>query len=260
MPVWELHDLAFGHPHRPLAEGIDLTIEPGMRVAIAGPNGAGKSTFLHLLAGLHRPDAGSIDFHDRPLAGYSLTELARRRSLMVQLTPADLPLSVFETAALGLAPRNGGAFASESETSEVEKTLGDVGLGGFSDRPYDELSGGEKRRVLLARALLQSSEVLLLDEPTAAFDPAQTLQFHRLLRRLGADRGTTVVMVTHLLDTLPEFSHVLLLSAGRWIFGPAVETLREHGSGFFGVELCFGEAPDGSLTVVARGPKAGGAS
>ncbi|MBU1242537.1 ABC transporter ATP-binding protein [Myxococcota bacterium] len=255
MPVWELTDLAFGHPHRRLAEGIGLTIEAGMRVAIAGPNGAGKSTLLHLLAGLHRPDAGGVRFRGRPLEDYHAGELARLRSLMVQLTPADLPLSVFETAALGLAPRNGGAFASQSEALEVEETLADVGLAGFSDRPYDELSGGEKRRVLLARALLQSSEVLLLDEPTAAFDPAQTLQFHRMLRRLGADRGSTVVMVTHLIDTLPEFSHVLLLSGGRWVFGPAVETLREHGSRFFGVDLCFGQAPDGSLTLVAREPR-----
>jgi len=255
MPVWELHGVAFGHPHRRLAEGIDLVLEAGMRVAIAGPNGAGKSTFLHLLAGLHPSGAGTIRFQDRPLASYHPMELARRRSLMVQLTPADLPLSVFETAALGLAPRNGGAFASPAEVREVEMTLEDVGLAGFSERPYDELSGGEKRRVLLARALLQSSEVLLLDEPTAAFDPAQTLQFHRLLRRLGEQRGTTVVMVTHLIDTLSEFSHVLLLAGGRWIFGPAVDTLRAHGSGFFGVDLCFGQAPDGSLTVVAREAK-----
>jgi ABC-type cobalamin/Fe3+-siderophores transport system ATPase subunit len=255
MPVWKLQDLAFGHPRRPLAAGIDLNLEAGMRVAIAGPNGAGKSTFLHLLAGLHRPDAGRIDFRGRPLFAYRPAELARLRSLMVQLTPADLPLSVFETAALGLAPRNGGAFASKAEAREVERTLEEVGLAGFADRPYDELSGGEKRRVLLARALLQSSEVLLLDEPTAAFDPAQTLQFHRLLRRLGEQRGSTVVMVTHLLDTLPEFSHVLLLAGGRWIFGPAVETLRTHGSAFFGVDLCFGEASDGSLTVVARGSR-----
>ncbi|PKN47129.1 MAG: ABC transporter ATP-binding protein [Deltaproteobacteria bacterium HGW-Deltaproteobacteria-17] len=255
MPVWELHDLAFGHPRRPLAEGISLTIEAGMRVAIAGPNGAGKSTLLHLLAGLHRPDAGQVLFCGRPLGSYHAGELARLRSLMVQLTPADLPLSVFETAALGLAPRNGGAFASRAEALEVESTLADVGLAGFADRPYDELSGGEKRRVLLARALLQSSEVLLLDEPTAAFDPAQTLQFHRLLRRLGEDRGTTVVMVTHLIDTLPEFSHVLLLSGGSWVFGPAVETLRGHGSRLFGVDLCFGQAPDGSLTLVAREPR-----
>jgi iron complex transport system ATP-binding protein len=257
MLVWELDDLAFGHPGRPLASGLSLSLEAGMRVAIAGPNGAGKSTLLHVLAGLHRPDGGRVDFLGRPLFDWAPMQLARRRALMVQLTPDGLPLTVFETAALGLAPKNGGAFPSEAEAREVEDTLTDVGLAGFGDRPYDELSGGEKRRVLLARALLQSSETLLLDEPTAAFDPAQTLQFHRLLRRLGAERGATVVMVTHLLDTLPEFSHVLLLGAGRFVFGPTVETLRAHGPAFFGVELVFGEAPDGSLTIVAREPARG---
>ncbi len=257
MAVWELEDLAFGHPGRTLASGMRLTIEAGMRVAIAGPNGAGKSTLLHVLAGLHRPTAGALRFFDRPLPAWSAAALARRRALMVQLTPEELPLTVFETAALGLAPRNGGAFPSAREAGEIEELLAEVGLAGFGDRLYDELSGGEKRRTLLARALLQSPEVLLLDEPTAAFDPAQTLHFHRLLRRLGAERGTTVVMVTHLLDTLSEFTHVLLLGAGRCAFGPAVETLRARGREFFGVDLCFGEAPDGSLTIVAREPAGG---
>lgn len=252
MEVWRLDEVAFGHPGRPLASGLSLVIEAGMRVAIAGPNGAGKSTLLHVLAGLHRPDGGRVAFLGRPLDAWPHQSLARRRALMVQLTPEGLPLSVFETAALGLAPRNGGAFPSEAEAREVEDTLARVGLTGFGDRPYDELSGGEKRRVLLARALLQSSETLLLDEPTAAFDPAQTLQFHRLLRRLSAEHGATVVMVTHLLDTLPEFTHVLLLDAGRFVFGPVVDTLRVYGRDFFGVELVFGEAPDQSLTIVAR--------
>ncbi len=250
--IWSLEDVSFRQGTRTLAEGVTLDIAPGETWAVAGPNGAGKSTFLHVLAGLHPAASGRVLFAGRPLARYSSLELARRRALMVQSTPEDIPLSVFEVAALGLAPHNGGAFLSREEKGQVAEVLEEVGMRQAANAPYAALSGGEKRRVLLARALLQSHEVLLLDEPTAAFDPAQVLHFHRLLQELAARRNTTVVMVTHLVDTLPHFSHVLLLGGGRWTAGPCLETLQTCGREFLGVDLIFGRAPDASITVVAR--------
>lgn len=250
--IWRLEDVSFGQGGRLLATGVTLGIEPAGTWAVAGPNGAGKSTFLHMLAGLHPVTSGRILFRGVPLDRMDARELARRRALMVQATAEDLPLSVFEVAALGFLPHTGGSFLSRRETAQVHEVLDEVGLKPLADAPYSTLSGGEKRRALLARALLQSHEVLLLDEPTAAFDPAQVLQFHRLLQDMAARRRTTVVMVTHLVDTLPFFSHVLLLGGGKWAAGPCMETLEDHGREFFGVNLIFGRAPDGSTTVVAR--------
>ncbi len=248
--VWELTGLTFGFPGCTLAADLNLVIHAGSRIAIAGPNGAGKTTFLHLLAGMHREYRGTIRFLGQLLRELPQAELAKQRSLLAQASPVDIPLDVFELAALGLAPHTGGAFPGPAQHRRIRAVLEQVGLSGLEHVPVARLSGGEFRRALLARALLQSSEVLLLDEPTAAFDPAQILHFHDLLRGFG--EKATVVMVTHLLDSLFEFSHLLLFGHGRWVYGPVESVLREHGEDFFQVGLDFPETSNGQKMVRAR--------
>lgn len=250
--IWRLEEVSFRRGSRVLASNINMEIARGESWAIVGPNGAGKSTFLHMLAGLYPAASGRITFLGKPLNHIPPKELACHRALMVQATAEDLPLSVLEVAALGLFPHTSGAFLSPQDTTQVREVLEEVGMAHHTNTPYVALSGGEKRRVLLARALLQSHEVLLLDEPTAAFDPAQVLHFHRLLQEMATRRKTTVIMVTHLVDTLPFFSRVFLLGGGAWVTGPCLETLRQYGRDFLGVHLIFGHAPDGSTTIVAR--------
>lgn len=204
--------LSFGYPGRDVLRDVTLSLEAGELVALCGPNGAGKSTLLRLLLGLHAPSAGGVELGGAPLASLPRREIARRAALLPQEAenPAELPLTVREVVALGRLPH---LRRFESERPEdgraVERALEATDTAVLAERPMTELSGGERHRVHLARALAQGAPVLLLDEPIAGLDLAHQLQALELLRATvnepgeGGGRGAIVAL------------HELSL-AGRW--------------------------------------------
>jgi len=178
----------------PVLQAVDLLVVPGSMVALLGPSGCGKTTLLRTIAGLERPDAGSV-----LLGGEAVTDVAagtfvppeRRRVGMVFQDWALFPhLSVARNVGYGL-PR------SERSGPKVEAALAMVGLDGLGDRSPGTLSGGQQQRVALARALAPEPSVLLLDEPFSNLDTALRVQVRGEVHRLLADLGITTVFVTH---------------------------------------------------------------
>lgn len=184
--------LSLGYSAIPVLEGIDLTVGAGEFLALLGPSGSGKTTLLRAIAGLERPDEGSIAIGDRTMADIDVWIPPERRGVgMVFQDGALFPhLSVGENVGFGL-PR------AERTKERIAGLLAMVDLAGFDRRLPGTLSGGQQQRVALARALAPSPSVLLLDEPFSALDAALRVQLRGEIRRILSDIGITVVFVTH---------------------------------------------------------------
>lgn len=207
-----------------------VEVATGEFVALMGPNGAGKTTFLRVLLGLQPLAHGSVRVLEQQphhLPGRALAQLRQRMGYIPQLPPVtgDMPLTVREVAAIG---RTAGAGLLRRLTPEdwrqVDTWLERLGLLPHALRAFHELSGGEQRKVLLARALAQQPELLLLDEPTAHLDLGWREQWVRLLQQLHTQTGCTFLLVCHELEVLPPACRrVLLLQEGRLRADGAVE-------------------------------------
>jgi len=210
---------------RNVLDSITFTIKEGERVALIGPNGAGKSTLLLHLNGLlpdGRPADGAIRVDNLPVAAPHLGEVRRRVGIVFQ-DPDDQLFceTVGEDIAYGprqLGRDNGGTFGPE----DVKAVLERVSLGNFADRPVNELSRGEKRRVAIAGVLACEPSVLVLDEPTGDLDPRGRRQLSEILRELRQ----TLVIVTHDLEWVRSLcSRAILLDGGRLVADGPIDTL-----------------------------------
>ena len=215
-----------------LLADIDWTVREGERWAVLGPNGAGKTTLLQVAGAALLPTRGSVVLLDQRFGEADLGELRTRvglssTSLADRVPPHETAVDVVVTAAHGVV----GRWSSGYEPRDVARAvdlLGRVGLRAFADRRWGSLSEGERKRVLLARALMTDPELLLLDEPSAGLDLGAREALLRLLTRLAADPGgPPSVLVTHHVEEVPVgTTHALLLSRGRVVAtGPVAEVL-----------------------------------
>lgn len=209
----EILSKSFGGLHA--VADVSLSIPAGERRVLIGPNGAGKTTLLRLLAGLQMPADGRITYGGNDVGTVPASERARAVSYLAQDSAVSWPLRVSSLVALGRLPHRG-ASAGDNEVA-VQRALAATGSADLSDRSIGTLSGGERARVLLARALAVEAPVLLADEPVTALDPYHQLQIIEMLRASAA-QGTAVVVVLHDLALAYRFSdRVVLLSNGRKI-------------------------------------------
>lgn len=189
-----------------------LTVPPGSIVGLLGANGAGKTTALRAMARLHRPDAGEVRLHGRNLWSEPPRWCARHVAFVPQTDRVFGPVTVEEVAALGRAPHRGWLLPwSSRDRRVVDRILHRLDLIPLRDRALDTLSGGERRRALLARALAQEAEVLLLDEPTAHLDLRHQVRLLELLTELAATRGLAVVASFHDLNQASQHADRLVL-------------------------------------------------
>jgi cobalamin transport system ATP-binding protein len=188
-------------------------------IAILGPNASGKSTLLGLLAGMHAPLAGRIALDGTEIAKLEAKVRAQRIALVQQESELLFPLRVWEYVLQGRYPYGRGLrFESQEDCLMAGNALAQVGADALRDRWMDQLSGGEKQRVILARALAQQPVLLLLDEPTQHLDIGGKVELLRRLRRLAAERRYTVLVVTHELDLAAEFAdRIVLLHKGKFL-------------------------------------------
>lgn len=178
---------------------------------IVGPNGSGKSTLLRIAAGILRPTGGMVTLNERPIAAMSRREIARGLGFLPQETPPLFDFSVEAIARMGRYPYlRGMGFPTEADLAAVHRALSAVDLVSFRKRLLSNLSGGERRRALIASVLAQEPEILLLDEPTSSLDIHHATALMRLLARFGKD-GPAVVIVTHDINLAALFSERLLL-------------------------------------------------
>jgi iron complex transport system ATP-binding protein len=186
-------------------------------VAILGPNASGKSTLLRLLAGLAKPLSGRIEIDGTEIGTLDLRTRAQRIALVQQESELLFPLRVWEYVLQGRYPHGRRLrFESDEDCLLAGNALAQVGADALRDRWMDRLSGGEKQRVILARALAQQPSLLLLDEPTQHLDIGGKVELLRRLRKLADQNRYTVLVVTHELDLAAEFSdRVVLLHKGK---------------------------------------------
>jgi iron complex transport system ATP-binding protein len=189
-----------GQARRVLA-GLDLELRAGELVCLLGPNGAGKSTLLRTLAGLQSPLDGRLLVDGRDSATLSAQARARKTAIVLTERISGGNLTVGQLAALGRHPHTGwSGRLREADRTAIHRALEEAGAWELRERLYDELSDGEKQRVMLARALAQEPAVLLLDEPTAFLDFPRRVETMRVLRDLARERRRAVLLSTHDLD------------------------------------------------------------
>ncbi|HLG58588.1 MAG TPA: ABC transporter ATP-binding protein [Vicinamibacterales bacterium] len=227
-------DLSYGYTtrsHQPrqfVLRDVSVSVTRGSLTGLLGPNGCGKTTLLKLLSGVLRPQEGAVALNDAPLAGMSRREVARHMAVVPQETHPAFDYTVMEMVLMGRHPHLG-AFELEGPEDLLlaGEALAATDTAHLAGRAYMTLSGGEKQRVVIASALTQAPDILLLDEPTASLDLGYQLEVAALLSRLNRDRGVTMVIATHDLNLAASLcDRLVLMRDGRVVAqGPTREVL-----------------------------------
>ena len=212
----ELMDIHFRFD-REVLNGITLEVRASEVVALIGPNGAGKSTLLGVACGMLRPAGGKALFEGKDVASLARREVARHIAMVAQTSELRFPLSSLEYVLAGRYARvRALGFDSPKDVEIALASLQATDAGQFAARRFNELSSGEQQRVVLARALAQEPQLLLLDEPTANVDIAHQVSLLELVRLLAHERGLGALVVTHEINLASEFAdRVALLKLGR---------------------------------------------
>ncbi|GAK71363.1 thiamine ABC transporter ATP-binding protein [Agrobacterium rubi TR3 = NBRC 13261] len=198
---------------------LDCGFERGKVTAVVGPSGSGKSTLLNLVAGFEAPDAGRVLIDGHDMRGLDPSQ--RPVSLIFQDNNLFSHLDIVTNVGLGVSPS---LRLSSEDKARISQALERVGLGGFEKRMPSTMSGGERQRAALARALVRQRAVMLLDEPFAALDPGLRSGMAALLKQLHADMQNTVLLVTHQPDDIRRLADaVIFLSDGRVLYKGSVE-------------------------------------
>jgi iron complex transport system ATP-binding protein len=217
--ILTLRGVGFRYDGRWTLKGIDLDIHKGEILGILGPNGSGKSTLLRLMDGLLAPQEGEVRFRGRPLASRKRKGLAKEVSFVAQENTFRFAFSVLEVVLMGRAPHLGRLqFEGKKDIDTALHSLETMNALDLAERSIHELSGGEKQRVLIARALAQEPQLLLLDEPTSFLDIKFKREIFELLSSLNRKDGLTIAVVSHDIDMAAHYCQRLMMLKGGCLF------------------------------------------
>jgi len=233
---------------------VSFQVKQGEFFIIIGPNGSGKTTLLKGISGIVKLAEGEIRVSDRKLADLKRDEVARIMAVVPQHMPESFPFTVRETVLMGRAPRLGLlGIEGEADHKAAEAAMAFTDVSHLAGRRLDQLSGGESQRVIIARALCQEPEIILLDEPTAALDPAHQIRIMDLMDRMRHEQGITVCMVSHDLNLAAMYAdRIMLLDRGRTAAcGPPKEILSKKTlEQSYGCEMLVETSPGtGAITI-----------
>ncbi len=218
-PILSLRNVGFRYDGRFTLKEIDLDIHKGEFLGVLGPNGSGKSTLLRLMDGLLIPQEGEVRFRDRPLASRKRKGLAKEVAFVAQESVFRFTFSVLEVVLMGRAPHLGRLqFEGKTDIDTALHSLETMNALDLAERSIHELSGGEKQRVLIARALAQEPQVLLLDEPTSFLDIKFKREIFDLLSSLNKRDGLTIVVVSHDIDLAAHYCQRLIMLKDGYLF------------------------------------------
>lgn len=217
--------LSFSRGSRQILSNVNLDVPYGRVLALVGPNGAGKSTLLSLLSGDLKPSVGEVLLDDRPLSAWGARELATKRAVLLQSNHLAFAFTSREVVEMGRAPWP----ASDNDEQIIAQALEDADVEYLQHREYPSLSGGEKARVSLARVLAQDTQIVMLDEPTAALDLRHQEDVLRLARALAA-QGRAAIVVLHDLSLAAAYADdVAMISDGCLsAHGSPIEVFEEE--------------------------------
>ena len=227
-------DLSFGYEGRAVLDNLNFTVEEGDKLCVVGENGSGKTTLLKGLLSLIQPMGGTLT-KNQELAPGDIGYLPQENPLQ-----KDFPAAVFEVVLSGRQNQRGLApFYTKADKAAAEESLYMLELTGLKSCCFRELSGGQRRRVLLARSLCAAGKILLLDEPASGLDPVVQAGLYNVLEKINVTLGITIIMVSHDIEGVLRFSSaagkVLHLAGSQLFFGSA-ESYRdsEPGINFLG--------------------------
>jgi manganese/zinc/iron transport system ATP- binding protein len=253
VPAIEVSDLTVAYHEHPVLWDVDVTVPPGVLMAIVGPNGAGKTTLIKAILGLLKPAAGRILIHGLPY-----DEQRRKVGYVPQRGSVDwdFPTTVLDVVTMGRYGALGWFRRPSSKDKEIAvQCLEKLGIADLSARQISQLSGGQQQRVFLARALAQDAQIYLMDEPFQGVDATTERAIIALLRELRAN-GRTVCVVHHDLQTVPEyFDWVTLLNVRRIASGPVKEAFTSQNlRAAYGGRVAFVEKPQGTSDSIPDSP------
>jgi len=227
----EIENLWSGYKKGDVLRGVNLTIKKGEFLGLIGPNGSGKTTLLRSMSKILTPRRGKVFYQGKDIAKISAKQLAQRIAVVPQLSVFYFSFNVEDFVLLGRIPYLPRFYLERREDYLVaEEAMKLTETLGFRDRRINELSEGEKQRVVIARSLAQRPELLLLDEPAAHLDIRYQLDVFDLLRQLNVEKGITIVLVSHDLNLTSQYaSRLILLDRGK-IFaeGKPIEVINEE--------------------------------
>lgn len=239
----EVNEVAVAIASRRIVNEVSLQVAPGEIVGLIGPNGSGKSTLLRSVYRLLKPVAGYVQLGGEDVWKLSARESARRTGVVVQETPSDFDFTVSEVVEMGRTPHKGLLEAdNQGDEQIVQEALQRVNMVEFGERSFNTLSGGEKQRVLVARALAQEPKLLVLDEPTNHLDIRYQLEILNLVRNLGI---TTLITLHDLNLAAAYCARLYLLADGKIVTcGTPEEVLTPNWvRSVYGVEAVRGQHP-----------------
>jgi len=227
MTVLEANNIDFFYGERQALKGISLTVLKGGFYGLLGPNGSGKSTLLSILSGIVRASKGEILIKGKKLETYSRKELARTIAFVPQEVDADFPFSCREVVMMGRFAHQGVlGICSKEDDRIVNRCMELTGTAPIAERPITELSGGERQRVIVAQALAQGGEVLLLDEPTSHLDIKYQLEIMELIKKLNREQNLTIIASFHDLNTASHYcGDIFFIHKGMMAGNGSVDTV-----------------------------------
>jgi iron complex transport system ATP-binding protein len=209
----KVEKLKFSYGKREILKGVDIHIKKGKLIGILGPNGCGKSTLLKSILGVLKNQEGKIQIGEKGLEEYTQKELAKKLSFVPQKSNLSSPMKVEDFVLMGRLPHLKSSWHgySKEDMEMRDKTLEELGLEDFRERSAFNLSGGEFQRILLARALTQDPEILLLDEPTSALDLNHAVELMSRVRTMVKKKKITSIAVIHDLNLASMFCDELII-------------------------------------------------
>jgi len=217
---YNIKDLSFRWNRKAdyLFKGANIVIKNTGIVAILGRNGSGKTTFLKILAGLKRDYEGEVFLDGRDIRSYGRLDLAKKISFVEQNANYNIPLSVWDIVNLGNYPYSNIYKEDKQLSRRTDDAIKLLELDEISDKPFTNLSGGEKQKTMIARALCQSQNVILLDEPTSSLDINNRVEIMKILEKLSVEKGVLVVIVSHDINLVSKYASSIIYASDKTIY------------------------------------------
>jgi iron complex transport system ATP-binding protein len=258
MQILDINNTSLNFRDKLILFNVSFSVSAGEFFVILGPNGAGKTSLLKVLSGLQNAQSGSVSVKDKNISEYRRRKLSQIIAMVPQHIEVGFPFTVADTVIMGRTPHLGIlGMEGKNDFNIAEEAMKFTDVAYLSERKLFQLSGGELQRVIIARAICQQPEIILLDEPTTALDPAHQLKIMDLMEKFRREHGTTIIMVSHDLNLASMYGHrLLLLKEGRVVKtgDPRSVLNKELLEESYGCRMLVDESPLGHVARVTPIP------
>ena len=256
--ILDISNISLSFRDKLILSNVSLEVSAGEFFVIIGPNGAGKTSLLKVLSGLQKAQKGTVTIKDKNILNYRRRNLSQIMAIVPQHIEVRFPFTVADTVIMGRSPHLGIlGMEGENDFHIAEEAMKFTDVSHLTDRKLFQLSGGELQRVIIARAICQQPEIILLDEPTTALDPSHQLKIMDLMEKFRREHGTTIIMVSHDLNLASMYGdRVLLLKSGRVVKtgDPKSVLNKELLEDSYGCRIQVDESPLGGVARVTPIP------